>query len=83
MHSRPAPCTQELLARLRRRGFRVNLRPLADMRTLAWIPVAWLLLSYGLRFLAWLVVAIATGPAEQGGSSSGGGQRAYPHHHQY
>lgn len=77
---------QELVGRARRRGWRVNLRPLADVRNLAWIPIAYLMLAYGLRFLIWLVVAIASGPASEGGGGGGGGaqRQHYPqhqHHH--
>ena len=77
---RPPPdAAQELLARARRRGFRVNLRPLADVRNLCWIPIAYFALLHGLRLLWWLAVAIASGPAEGG---AGGAQRHY-HHQQY
>ncbi|KAI3437911.1 hypothetical protein D9Q98_000356 [Chlorella vulgaris] len=69
---------QELLARLRRRGRRVNLRPLADVRTLAWIPILWFLALHTLRFLTWLVVTLASGPAEQ----AGGGHHQQRHHGQ-
>jgi len=77
-----------LLARARRRGWRVNLRPLADVRNLAWIPIAWFLLYHSLRFLAWLVAALASGASEaaHGGSSSAhGGRGAHQHrqHHQH
>lgn len=84
--ARPFPPPQELLARARRRGWRINLRPLADVRNLAWIPIAYLLLSYGLRFLLWLVLAIASGPAAGEGGGGGGGdgaQRQHYSHHQH
>lgn len=77
--SRPTP--QEVLARARRRGLRVNLRPLADMRTLAWIPIVWMLLYHGLRFVVWLVVAIASGPPQ--GPYSGGQRQYQPPPQQY
>jgi hypothetical protein len=57
---------QELLARMRRRGVRVDLRPLADVRNLAWIPILWLLALHTLRFLSWLVMAVVTGATEGG-----------------
>lgn len=76
---------QELLARARRRGFRINLRPLADVRNLCWIPIAYYVVLYGLRFVWWLVVAIATGAAESSSSSagSGGGMQRQHHQHQH
>jgi hypothetical protein len=56
----------------------VNLRPLADVRTLAWIPILWFLALHTLRFLTWLVVTLASGPAEQ----AGGGHHQQRHHGQ-
>ena len=42
---------QEGIAWLRRRGHRVNLRPLADVRNLAWLPPALLAAHFALRLL--------------------------------
>lgn len=71
---------------MRRRGWRINLRPLADIRNLAWIPIAWFLLYHSLRFLAWLVVALVSGGGEaaagSGGSAGAHGRGgAYQHQH--
>lgn len=74
---------QELLARARRRGFRINLRPLGDVRNLLWIPVAYLVLLHGVRLVWWLVVTIATGAAESSAGSAGGTQRHYHQHHEH
>ena len=52
---------QEILVALRRKGKRVNLRPVADVRNLFWFPVAWWTLQLLLR-VGWIVlVAIVTG----------------------
>ena len=51
-----------MLARLRRRNWRVNLRPLADTRNLVWIPLCWVLCYWLLRALGWLAWAIASAP---------------------
>ena len=56
------------------------------MRNLLWIPIAYFVLLHGLRFIWWLVVAIATGAAESGAGSAGsagGAQRHYHQHHEH
>lgn len=77
------PFAQELLARARRRGWRINLRPLADVRNLAWIPVAWFLLYHGLRIVAWLVAAMVSGAGEAATGSSDGSRDHQQRHHQH
>ena len=63
----PPPYTtlphQDAARWLRRRGWRVNLRPLADVRNLAWIPITLLLLRWALHALLWLAWAVANAPA--------------------
>ena len=76
----PEDRVQEVLARARRRGLRVNLRPLADVRNLAWIPIGWFLVLHTLRFLTWLVLALATGPGEGAGGGYAAQQRQYRQH---
>ena len=71
--------------RLRRRGWRINLRPLGDLRNLAWIPIAWILLAHTLSFLLWFAGALANGAADAGAASGGAAARR-PHgqqHHQH
>ena len=63
----PENRVQEGLAWLRRRGARVNLRPLADARNLAWLPPAALAGYWALRLaaaalaaaLSWLLSLLA------------------------
>ncbi|KAL4451949.1 hypothetical protein ABPG75_007611 [Micractinium tetrahymenae] len=75
---------QELMARARRRGWRINLRPLADVRNLAWIPVAWFLLYHSLRLAAWLVAAVVSGAGEAATGGGGGGRGSQQQrHHQH
>ena len=50
------------MVRLRRRGWRVNLRPLADLRNLVWLPLGALLLYSLVRTLAWVAWALAQAP---------------------
>lgn len=56
----PENRVQEILACFRRRGNRVNLRPLADVRTLFWLPVVWWVVTAVLQAVVWLVRAIAS-----------------------
>ena len=49
--------------RLRRRGKRFNLRPLADLRNLAWLPILWFLLYYTYRLVALVVWAFRAVPS--------------------
>ncbi len=62
---------QELALALRRRGLRVNLRPLADVRALFWVPVALFALYLSLKLLGvlwWLATSMpqqAVSAAEQ------------------
>eukprot|EP00887_Chlorella_sp_A99_P007731 scaffold20.g7731.t1 len=55
----PETRAQELVAALRRRGWRVNLRPLADMRNLFWLLLALLAAYWMLRALVWTGAALA------------------------
>lgn len=78
--------------RMRQRGTRINLRPLADMRNLAWLPVLWLLLYYvyrGVTLLLWALLAVPKADVAFVGSVGGaGGQQGARHgweaagHHQ-
>lgn len=61
---------QEALVHLRRKGWKVNLRPLADVRNLVWLPLLWWVGSTVLRVLWWFAWAILTGP--DGGDESEG-----------
>lgn len=64
--------------RLRRRGSRVNLRPLADLRNLAWLPICWLLVYYiyrGVAFVVWAFMAAAP-QADVAFAGVGGGRDA-------
>jgi hypothetical protein len=70
----PEHRVQEALARLRRRGARINLRPLGDLRNLAWIPIAYFVLYHAVRLAAWAVLALLAGPGE-GAAGGGGGAR--------
>ena len=56
---------QDVLAAVRRRGWRVDLRPLADVRNLFWIPVVWWVTGLILRGGWMVMVAIASGAVEQ------------------
>ena len=62
---------QETVVAMRRRGLRINLRPLADARTLVWLPLVWWVGTTLLRVLWWFVCALAEGPGDLGG---GGGE---------
>jgi hypothetical protein len=70
----PEHRVQEALARLRRRGARINLRPLADLRNLAWTPVAYFVLYHALRLAAWAVLVLLAGP-DEGAVGGGTGHR--------
>jgi hypothetical protein len=59
----PEDRLQEALARARRAGWRVDLRPLADARLLFWLPVAWVAARLLLRLL-WFVAAALLLPGE-------------------
>ncbi len=70
---------QELLGRARRRGWRINLRPLGDVRNMLWLPIAWVLAVHSTRFLLWFASALAGGA---GTASGGGGGARLQHQHQ-
>ena len=59
----------ELLRSLRRRRVRLDLRPLADARTLAALPVLWLLGVVALRALALAWWALAAAAQAEGPSA--------------
>ena len=55
---------QDVLVSVRKRGYRVNLRPMADVRNLFWIPVAFWTLRLLLRIIWLAITAIAAGIEE-------------------
>lgn len=55
---------QEVLVHVRKRGIRVNLRPIADVRNLFWIPVVFWTLQLLLRIIWIAVTVIAAGIKE-------------------
>jgi hypothetical protein len=59
----------EALVRLRRAGWRVDLRPLADVRALVWVPVAWVALRAALRALLFVWWALTAAPAAPGAAT--------------
>lgn len=72
------PAVQSAVLVARRRNWRVNLRPLAEWRTLTFALAVWV----GLRWIAWpllrLVWLIATTPLDD---DFGGGQQQRQHGH--
>ena len=56
---------QDWAARLRRHGWRVNLRPLADKPTLGWLLASWLTWRYLLLPIARFVWAVITTPLDE------------------
>lgn len=64
--------------RLRRRGRRINLRPLADLRNLFWLPVALALVYYTCKLVGVVVWALVAA-APQGEGAFAGGETAAHH----
>lgn len=52
---------EEVLRWLQKKGFRINLRPAADLRNIFWVPLVWLLLVWFFRLLHLIIVSVATG----------------------
>ncbi|KAK9815560.1 hypothetical protein WJX72_005838 [[Myrmecia] bisecta] len=71
----PAPqgYFQCAILRLRRAHFRINLRPLAEIQTLLWLPAA-IFVLWVLKGLLWLIWAVITLPMEERSAHSS------PHH---
>ncbi len=49
---------QGLLRWMRAKGLRINLRPLAEIQTLAWLVVALVMLNYFLKLLTYLTLLL-------------------------
>jgi hypothetical protein len=69
----PENVVQQVLQKVRRRKYKVDLRPLADVRNLVWIPVAWFTLVIVVKIVAVIcagIVAGLTAPPSNTSSSS-------------
>jgi hypothetical protein len=57
----PENVVQQVLQKVKRKKYKVDLRPLADMRNLVWIPVAWFTLVIIFKVLAVIGAGILAG----------------------
>jgi len=72
----PENVVQQVLQKVRRRKYKVDLRPLADVRNLVWIPVAWFTLVIVVKIVAVIcagIVAGLTAPPSNTSNKSGWG----------
>lgn len=72
---------QEMILRLRRSGFRINLRVFADVRTLAWLPVAYMLVVMVFRVISTVFWALLSVPSADKALTGDSGR--YHQHHQH
>jgi hypothetical protein len=73
----PENVVQQVLQKVRRRKYKVDLRPLADVRNLVWIPVAWFTVVIVVKIVAVICAGIVAGltatPSNTSSSSNNSG----------